>query len=74
MQDNVAYQAVGSYLNKELSTRGDISPLITERTAVGRLGIKSGGGIFDYTPEQTSELRHARAKKLVATRKTLENS
>ena len=68
------YQAVGSYLNKELSTRGDVSPLITERTAAGRLGIKSGGGIFDYTPEQISELRQARAKKLVATRKALENS
>lgn len=67
------YQAVGSYLNKELSTRDDVSPLITERTAQGRLGIKSGGGIFDYTPEQVSELRQARAQKLVATRKALEN-
>ena len=67
------YQAVGSYLNKELSTRKDVSPFITERTAKGRLGIKSGGGIFDYTPERISELRQARAKKLVATRKALEN-
>ena len=67
------YQAVGSYLNKELSTRKDVSPFITERTAKGRLGIKSGGGIFDYTPEQISELRQARAQKLVATRKALEN-
>lgn len=67
------YQAVASYLNKELSTRGDVSPLITEHTAKGRLGIKSGGGIFDYTPEQISELRQARAQKLVATRKALEN-
>ncbi len=68
------YQAVGSYLNKELSTRGDVSPLITERTAAGRLGIKSGGGIFDYTPQKIAELRQARAQKLVATRKALENS
>ena len=68
------YQAVGSYLNKELSTRGDVSPLITEKTAAGRLGIKSGGGIFDYTPQQVSQLRQARAQKLVATRKALENS
>ena len=67
------YQAVGSYLNKELSTRSDVSPLITERTAAGRLGIKSGGGIFDYTPERIAELRQARAQKLVATRKALEN-
>jgi len=68
------YQAVASYLNKELSTRGDVSPLITERTAAGRLGIKSGGGIFDYTPQKIAELRQARAQKLVATRKALENS
>jgi len=67
------YQAVGSYLNKELSTRSDVSPLITERTAAGRLGIKSGGGIFDYTPERIAELRQARAQKFVATRKALEN-
>lgn len=67
------YQAVGSYLNKELSTRSDVSPLITKRTAAGRLGIKSGGGIFDYTPERIAELRQARAQKLVATRKALEN-
>ena len=67
------YQAVGSYLNKELSTRSDVSPLITERTAAGRLGIKSGSGIFDYTPERIAELRQARAQKLVATRKALEN-
>lgn len=67
------YQAVGSYLNKELSTRGNVSPLITERTAAGRLGIKSGGGIFDYSPERIAELRQARAQKLVATRKALEN-
>ena len=67
------YQAVGSYLNKELSTRSDVSPLITERTAAGRLGIKSGGGIFDYTPERIAELRQARAQKLVAMRKALEN-
>ncbi|MDA0229759.1 MAG: 3-hydroxyacyl-CoA dehydrogenase NAD-binding domain-containing protein [Proteobacteria bacterium] len=68
------YQAVGSYLNKELSTRDDVSPLITERTAAGRLGIKSGGGIFDYTPEKIAALRQARAQKLVAARKALENS
>ena len=56
-----------------LDTRSDVSPLITKRTAAGRLGIKSGGGIFDYTPERIAELRQARAQKLVATRKALEN-
>ncbi len=38
----------------------------------GRLGMKTGGGIYDYTPEQIDQLRAARAGKLVAVRKALE--
>ena len=66
------YQAVGSYLNKELCSRGDVSPLVTARTREGRLGIKTGGGMFDYTPERIAALRQARAATLVATRKALQ--
>ena len=68
------YQAVGSYLNKELSTRADVSPMITEKTAKGELGIKSGSGMFNYTPEEIGKLRQARAQKLIAARKALENN
>ena len=67
------YQAVGSYLNKELSARADVNPVITEKTAQGHLGIKSGSGIFNYTPEKIVALRKARAQKLIAVRKALEN-
>jgi 3-hydroxybutyryl-CoA dehydrogenase/5-formyl-3-hydroxy-2-methylpyridine 4-carboxylate dehydrogenase len=67
------YQAVGSYLNKELCNRGDVSKYIQDRTAAGRLGIKSGGGVFDYTPEKVAGLRAERARKLVAVRKTLQS-
>jgi 3-hydroxybutyryl-CoA dehydrogenase/5-formyl-3-hydroxy-2-methylpyridine 4-carboxylate dehydrogenase len=66
------YQAVGSYLNKELCDRGDVAGYVTERTAKGKLGMKTGGGIFDYTPERIAELRDWRARKLVAVRKTLQ--
>ena len=38
----------------------------------GRLGMKTGGGMYDYTPEQMEELRGKRAGKLVAVRKALE--
>ena len=65
------YQAVGSYLNAELCNRADVSPYVTERTAKGALGMKTGGGIFSYTPERIEALRAARAKKLVAVRKAL---
>ena len=68
------YQAVGSYLNKDLSTRGDVSPFILERAREGRLGIKSLGGVYDYKAEEVPKLRQARAQKLVAARKALEGT
>jgi 3-hydroxyacyl-CoA dehydrogenase len=66
------YNAVGSYLNRDLSTSGEVSSTIRELIDEGRLGMKTGGGIYDYTPEQIEELRSKRAAKLVAVRKALE--
>jgi len=66
------YSAVGSYLNKELSNRTDVAAYIAERTSQHRLGIKTGSGIYDYTPEKIAELQSARARKLVAVRKALQ--
>jgi 5-formyl-3-hydroxy-2-methylpyridine 4-carboxylic acid 5-dehydrogenase len=66
------YAAVGSYLNKELSNRSDVAAYITERTSQRKLGIKSGSGIYDYTPEKIAELQSLRARKLVAVRKALQ--
>jgi 3-hydroxyacyl-CoA dehydrogenase len=66
------YDAVGSYLNKDLSTAAEVSTTIREKIDAGRLGMKTGGGIYDYTPEQIEELRGRRAGKLVAVRKALE--
>ncbi len=67
------YQAVGSYLNKELCTRGDVSAYVTDRAARGKLGMKAGGGVFDYTPEKIGQLQQLRAKRLVAVRRALES-
>ena len=67
------YQAVGSYLNNELCNRGGVSDYVTERTAAGNLGMKTGSGIYSYTPERINELRGERARKLVAVRKALES-
>ena len=66
------YDAVGSYLNQDLSTSGEVSWTIRDRIAEGKLGMKTGSGIYDYTPEQILELRAQRAAKLVAVRKALE--
>jgi 3-hydroxybutyryl-CoA dehydrogenase/5-formyl-3-hydroxy-2-methylpyridine 4-carboxylate dehydrogenase len=68
------YQAVGSYLNADLDNRADVSAVITDKTAKGNLGMKTGSGMFTYTPEQIQSLRMARAKKLVSVRKALESS
>ena len=66
------YHAVGSYLNRELCDRDDVAPYVATKVAQGRLGMKSGGGIFEYTPERIAELRAWRARKLVAVRKALQ--
>jgi 3-hydroxyacyl-CoA dehydrogenase len=66
------YNAVGSYLNQDLSTSGEVSSTIRGLIDQGRLGMKTGGGLYDYTPEQIDELRARRAQKLVAVRKALE--
>ena len=66
------YNAVGSYLNQDLSTSGEVSKTIRDRIAEGKLGMKTGGGMYDYTPDQIGELRARRAAKLVAVRKALE--
>ena len=42
------YQAVSSYLNKELSDRDDVASYVTERTAKKKLGIKTGEEIRLY--------------------------
>ncbi len=68
------YQAVGSYLNKELCNRDDVGQFVTDLTSGGNLGIKTGGGVYSYTPEKIKELQSARAKTLVAVRKALEAS
>ena len=65
------YNAVASYLNQDLSDEKGVSSTITERVDKGRIGIKTGGGLFDYDSERTAELQKERAAALVAVRKAL---
>jgi 3-hydroxybutyryl-CoA dehydrogenase/5-formyl-3-hydroxy-2-methylpyridine 4-carboxylate dehydrogenase len=66
------YHSVASFLNRELSTRADIAPFITKRVGENRLGLKTGSGVYAYTPENGKELAAQRARKLVAVRRALE--
>ncbi len=66
------YTSVASFLNAELCARDDVSPMVTEQTGQGRLGMKTGGGLFDYTPEELASLPKERGARLVAVRKAIE--
>jgi len=66
------YQSVASFLNAELCKRADLSPMVAEATGQGRLGMKSGGGLFDYSPEDLANLPRERGARLVAVRRALE--
>ncbi len=65
------YTSVANYLNKDLNASPDVSKTITDKVAAGKLGIKTQGGLFDYTPEKIQQLQQQRGRKLVATRKAL---
>jgi len=65
------YTAVASFLNADLSNESGISSTATGLRDSGRLGIKTGGGFFDYTPERIQELQQQRGAALVALRKAL---
>jgi 3-hydroxybutyryl-CoA dehydrogenase/5-formyl-3-hydroxy-2-methylpyridine 4-carboxylate dehydrogenase len=65
------YTSVATYLNPALSNASEVSSTIRELTGEGRLGMKTKGGIFDYTDEEVGQLRAERARKLVAVRKAL---
>jgi 5-formyl-3-hydroxy-2-methylpyridine 4-carboxylate dehydrogenase len=65
------YSSVASYLNKDLNASPGISSTVTDKVAAGKLGIKTQGGLFEYTPEKIQQLQQQRGRKLVATRKAL---
>jgi 3-hydroxybutyryl-CoA dehydrogenase/5-formyl-3-hydroxy-2-methylpyridine 4-carboxylate dehydrogenase len=65
------YTSVASYLNQDLSNESGVSSTAQKLHDEGRLGIKAGGGFFDYTPEQAQQLQMERAGKLVGVRKAL---
>jgi 3-hydroxybutyryl-CoA dehydrogenase/5-formyl-3-hydroxy-2-methylpyridine 4-carboxylate dehydrogenase len=65
------YTSVATYLNPDLSNAAEVSSTIRDLVAQGRLGLKTKGGLFDYTDEQVGQLRAQRGAKLVAVRKAL---
>ena len=68
------YEAVASYLNADLDRSPGVSSYISKKTGEKKLGMKTGKGIYDYTPQEAERLRAVRTAKLVAVRKALEGS
>ncbi|WP_176084655.1 3-hydroxyacyl-CoA dehydrogenase family protein [Martelella sp. HB161492] len=48
---------IHSQVLADLESRPGPSPLLTEMIAEGRLGMKSGSGFYDWTPEKAARLR-----------------
>ena len=67
------YTNVGSLPQPGPLQRPEVSKTITDRVDRNELGMKTGKGLYDYTPERIAELRAERARKLVAVRKALES-
>ena len=68
------YEAVASYLNAELDNNASVPAYIKKLTREQHLGMKTGKGIFEYTPQGMQELRSARGAKLLAVRKAMQSS
>lgn len=68
------YNSVSTFLNADLADRKDVAPMVGAKIAAGTLGIKSGEGVYAYTPERIAELQRERARKLVAIRRILEGT
>lgn len=68
------YHSVSSFLNEDLCDRKDVAPLVLKQMEAGKLGIKSGEGVYSYTPESIAKLQPERARKLIAIRRILEGS
>ena len=65
------YTAVAGYLNENLCNDPGISPTVTRKVAEGRLGIKTQGGLFEYTREEIEKLARERGRLLAASKKAL---
>ncbi|MEO3753763.1 3-hydroxyacyl-CoA dehydrogenase NAD-binding domain-containing protein [Streptomyces sp. B6B3] len=65
------YEAVASYLNKDLSNESGVSPLVTDLTEQGKLGMKTGDGLYPYGEGDVAAKRAQIVRGLVRVRKAL---
>jgi 3-hydroxybutyryl-CoA dehydrogenase len=57
---------IQKYLFPHLDASADPSPLVVEKVGRGELGVKTGKGFYDWTPESADAWRKAMAEALAA--------
>lgn len=65
------YEAVATYLNRDLSSESGVSSLVTELTGQGKLGMKTGDGLYDYGEGEVAAKRADIVSGLVSVRRAL---
>ncbi len=65
------YDSVASYLNQELSASEDVNSLIREKVEAGKLGLKTGEGLFEYSQDEIPGLMKRRLERLLTVRTAL---
>lgn len=65
------YQAVSSYLNKDLDVSSETPQFIKDKIAAGQLGFKSNAGMYEYGEGDVDAKRKEIITGLIAARKTL---
>lgn len=65
------YDSVASYLNADLSNEAGVSRFVKEKVEKGELGIKTGAGLFSYSPDEIGPLMQRRMQRLLETKKVL---
>ena len=65
------YQAVSSYLNKDLDVSTETPRFIQDKIAAGQLGFKTNGGMYEYGEGDVDAKRKEIITGLIAARKTL---
>jgi len=59
------YMAISKYLMPDLCQSTEVSALLVDAVESGRLGVKSGAGLYEWTPASISRIIKAREQELM---------
>lgn len=62
---------VGDNLLKDMDDRQESNPFLRAKVTAGKLGVKSGEGIFSYPPDKVGEIRREFMRRLIHQLKAL---